>query len=768
MKTLAFVLFAGFSAAVQGQIAWTYPEYVVPGGTDGDGTGDGDVAAASDGAGTIIAVWLRHGLPPEPNSGRLHLARSLNGGRSYEPAVLLFDDPASGPDFAPRVTTDGGGKWMVVWSSERDLLGAGTDADIFYMKSADNGETWIGPLLLNDGVGDSEPFEASPDIASSGDGTWMAAWHIGDGVRDVAVARYLDANGFWEAPTLHDAADVDHLPRIASDGAESWIVVAETFDNGSSLSGVEAMRTEDDGATWSAFTPLHADNSITMEGHLAPTIASDGKGVWLATWIRVLGDGSDRDPVYARSVDNGATWTPAAALGGDPDARQGGSFDPIVATDAAGNWVTTWRTDEAWESGIGGDAEIVYSVTSNAGADWTMPRVVNQNGAEEDENDSGPALLADGRGNWTALWSTPAALGAKGGLSPDVVTSSGFFTGYLEGTVTDAETEGPVGSAAVWARTADEQVDRIEVTDRNGFYRFDKLPAGEYTVSVFATDVSAPDTWASASASNVVVTAGAVKKQSFAVTSEALDGAVYGTVFGEVTPGSAVNRVPLVGARIRAFVNGASEPALLTYSTGTGRYALSGLNTKGDDAADIVVTFETAGFVTDDRLATIAPGENAERNPTLEQKAISFAATLAGVVSDGTTADPLDEALVVLRGAVNISRTTNASGVYLFDALPSGTYTVVASKEGFVTSTTTLSVTTKSTVANHNVEMAPVNPFAPAGDVNGDGTINAVDVQLAINGVLGNNLGGMDADVNGDNELNAVDIQIVVNAALGV
>jgi len=62
----------------------------------------------------------------------------------------------------------------------------------------------------------------------------------------------------------------------------------------------------------------------------------------------------------------------------------------------------------------------------------------------------------------------------------------------------------------------------------------------------------------------------------------------------------------------------------------------------------------------------------------------------------------------------------------------------------------------------------PLDPLDPgrAEDIDNDGNVNAVDVQLVINGALG----FMDpaTDVNGDNQTNAVDVQLVINQALGL
>ncbi len=73
-----------------------------------------------------------------------------------------------------------------------------------------------------------------------------------------------------------------------------------------------------------------------------------------------------------------------------------------------------------------------------------------------------------------------------------------------------------------------------------------------------------------------------------------------------------------------------------------------------------------------------------------------------------------------------------------------------------------------------NVEIAyGTDPLTPdplptdPADINGDLAVNAVDVQLSINRVLGIPISG-NADVNRDDIYNALDVQIVINAVLGL
>ena len=53
------------------------------------------------------------------------------------------------------------------------------------------------------------------------------------------------------------------------------------------------------------------------------------------------------------------------------------------------------------------------------------------------------------------------------------------------------------------------------------------------------------------------------------------------------------------------------------------------------------------------------------------------------------------------------------------------------------------------------------------GDVNRDGVVNAVDIQLVINAVLGIPV-QYKCDINKDDAVDAVDVQLVINVVLGL
>lgn len=82
-------------------------------------------------------------------------------------------------------------------------------------------------------------------------------------------------------------------------------------------------------------------------------------------------------------------------------------------------------------------------------------------------------------------------------------------------------------------------------------------------------------------------------------------------------------------------------------------------------------------------------------------------------------------------------------------------YTVVVSTDG------------PSDLAGNGIDPAHNTRQFILADLDGSGTVNAIDVQLVILAAL-NILTGYDCDVNDDGIVNALDVQLIINAALGI
>ncbi len=133
--------------------------------------------------------------------------------------------------------------------------------------------------------------------------------------------------------------------------------------------------------------------------------------------------------------------------------------------------------------------------------------------------------------------------------------------------------------------------------------------------------------------------------------------------------------------------------------------------------------------------------------------------SLVGSVIRSAKGTNINGASIELSGSVAATRTTDSQGIYSFDALPQGPYTLTARAEGFNDASRAVQIGSAVTTAVFTLDPEMSN------DLNGDMTVNSIDIQLAINAVLG--LGGT-ADVNNDGSTNSVDIQLIINDVLGI
>ncbi len=414
-------------------------------GTDTEDDYSADIA--TDGHDNWVAVWQS-----EENLGGsigmdldILVSRSSDNGATWTVPIPLNTNAASdtGDDEEPHIFTDGLGNWIVAWYSN-DSLGStiGTDDDILMARSTDNGTTWTAPAALNTNAGSDTDGDYDVQIATDGQGHWVAVWgsqeNLGGTIGtddDILVARSTNNGVTWTPPApLNTNAGTDtgadRRPQIATDGLGNWV---SGWDSDDSLGGtigadrdVLVARSSDNGMTWSAPMPLNSNAATDMEDDDRPRISTDGQGNWLAVWNVALRQGlmTYSEGMVARSVDDGATWSPPALLhSGSVPGTDSNPRHPRLATDRLGNWVAVWFSQDTLGGTIGEDSDILTGHSTDGGATWTPPVPLNTNAASDLGNDNHPNIVTDRRGNWVAVWGSVDTLGGTIGLDIDILTA---------------------------------------------------------------------------------------------------------------------------------------------------------------------------------------------------------------------------------------------------------------------------------------------------------------------------------------------------------
>jgi hypothetical protein len=83
--------------------------------------------------------------------------------------------------------------------------------------------------------------------------------------------------------------------------------------------------------------------------------------------------GTDWDILVARSDDNGVTWTDAAPLNPNAHTDSGDDVRPHVATSGAGTWVAVWQSAEQFGGTLGSGINILFARSTDNGATWSGP-----------------------------------------------------------------------------------------------------------------------------------------------------------------------------------------------------------------------------------------------------------------------------------------------------------------------------------------------------------------------------------------------------------
>ncbi|HEY6794504.1 MAG TPA: sialidase family protein [Kineosporiaceae bacterium] len=382
-------------------------------------------------AGNMVAAWQQDRWSNGGSHGNV-TAFTKDGGTTWTKSVPLFtrcalvqqglgaDSPTQpghlwdrGTD--PWVSFGPSGNVVHQVSDSFNVTGAGfgNGSSILYARSADGGQTWQKPIVLqqdlnNTVLNDKESVTADPD------GTHVyAVWDrlesppSNDHANPIATEHAIGYHG----PTLFASS---------SDGGTTWapskvildpgtvnqtianqIVVGRdgTLYNGFDLiqnvsnqnkirgDNVAIQTSINKGLTWSGATVVSklvptnivtpGDNQPIRTGDIIPDFATDtsmtsGPGAIYAVWQDARFSGTTSGIAFTKSVDGGHTWTTPTRV---DDAGAAQAFNASVDVDSTGRIAVTWydfrndTTDTATAL-----ADIWTRFSTDGGVTWSASR----------------------------------------------------------------------------------------------------------------------------------------------------------------------------------------------------------------------------------------------------------------------------------------------------------------------------------------------------------------------------------------------------------
>jgi hypothetical protein len=293
------------------------------------------VGLATGPGGELYLTWSvpKH-IPNNDFATDIVLARSLNGGKSFEPPVVINDDGGTASRGFENLTVDRDGAIYLGWLDGRDK--DKTRAAAYFARSTNQGKT-VEKNLKIDGM-------ACPCcrvmMTTAPDGGVFAGWRktFDNDIRDVVVADSKDKGQTFSPPNVVKKdgwsfpACPHRGPSIAFDKLGRLYMAWYTEGNDGQPRVLFAT-SDDKGKTFSKAVSLHT-SAISLPDQ--PRMVVHPDGIVLVVWEEMTG--VRKGVVMRASMDRGANFSPVQAL--SEGAKE---FNPAISINEAGRFAVSWN-----------------------------------------------------------------------------------------------------------------------------------------------------------------------------------------------------------------------------------------------------------------------------------------------------------------------------------------------------------------------------------------------------------------------------------------
>ncbi len=263
----------------------------------------------------VYVAWDRIVFPPL--GGPLMLARSTDGGDTWQPARVIADPGQDSVVSGTKIAVRPDGSLVAFYAAARYDPDSQVRIELSYqaVRSRDKGRTWSAPTRIADVqlAGTTEPVSGrtvrdgsafAGQLAAAPDGSLHAVWQdsrFSAGVRDgIALSSSTDGGRTWTPPTrVNPSADAQAFSPAIAITRDGTIGVSYSTLSGGSTATNWLARSTDRGRTWIA-------QRLTARFDLAtaPVVASPPDSLYLGDYHGMAAAGRRFVTLFPMTTDN--------------------------------------------------------------------------------------------------------------------------------------------------------------------------------------------------------------------------------------------------------------------------------------------------------------------------------------------------------------------------------------------------------------------------------------------------------------------------------